>query len=107
MKRTLIAAILLGTALVSPANAAKPSASAFDKPVEVKSVIVPAKGETLKTTVTCNYYAHFMVKQVDEGEVGSAQLSIIPGDAKTKPACQRANVATEKVVDIKEWSGYV
>jgi hypothetical protein len=46
-----------------------------------------------------------MVKQVDLGEEGADQLSIIP-IAGAQPACARANVASEKVISADDWSGY-
>jgi hypothetical protein len=106
MGLTVLGAFALSAALAPLASAATPPASVFDTATSVDTVIVPAKGQTPKTTVTCHYYPKFMVKQVDEGEVGAAQLSIAPSDAAHKPACQRANAANEKVVNPGDWSGY-
>lgn len=99
-------AICIGALLATPAAWA--ASSLFDPPLSTQKVVLPASKSTPnKTKVTCRYYAHFMVKEVDEGEVGAAQLSIIPIDAATpKPACQRKNAASEKVVNPDDWSGY-
>jgi hypothetical protein len=100
------AALFVGAALTAPAALA--ATSLFDPPLSTQKVVLPAtKSTPNKTKVTCRYYAHFMVKEVDEGEVGAAQLSIIPIDAAVpKPACQRKNAASEKVVNPDDWSGY-
>jgi hypothetical protein len=106
MIRIFAAAILSAALCASSVLAAKPASSAFDPPIDTQKKAAPAIKDKPKATLTCTYYPHFMVKQIDEGEVGAAQLSIIPSDASHKPACQRANVATEKVIDPRDWSGY-
>jgi hypothetical protein len=102
-RRALVAFALLATA---PAFAAGPdfSATAFDKPLARKTVdIGPA--ETVPPSekqVRCAYFPTFMVKEIDEQEVGAAQLSLLPATAP----CQHANLPAERVVDIDTWSGY-
>lgn len=96
--------IVFAVALISPSQAK--TTAGFDKPSDVKRVVAPAKGDTPKATITCSYYSRFMVKMVDEGEVGAAQLSVVPSEPAHKPKCEHANAANEKVVDVKEWSGY-
>jgi len=87
---------------------AKPAApSLFDRPIKTQTLTLPANQDGNKPKVTCTIYAHFMVKQVDEGEVGAAQLSIVPLAAGAKPVCQRKNMPGEKVVNPSDWSGYV
>jgi hypothetical protein len=57
--------------------------------------------------VSCFYYRDFLVKEIDLGEVGAAQLSVLPYDAKgPRPKCHRANAANERVVSAKDWAGY-
>jgi hypothetical protein len=98
-------AICIGALLAAPAAWA--ASSVFDPPLATQKVVLPAGKTTPKTTVTCRYYPRFMVKQVDEGEVGAAQLSVVPIDAANpKPVCQRKNAASEKVVNSDDWSGY-
>ncbi len=116
--KVLLAAICVGALLTSggtlalaktttakPARA-KPAPSVFDRPIKTQKLVLPANEVGYKPKLTCSTYAHFMVKQVDEGEVGAAQLSIIPLAAGAKPLCQRKNVPGEKVVSPKDWSGY-
>jgi hypothetical protein len=49
-----------------------------------------------------------MVKQVDLGEKGAEQLSIVPYWMKEdkKPPCVRANATDEMVIGPREWGGY-
>ena len=49
-----------------------------------------------------------MVKQVDLGEEGAEQLSILPQLSKDhgQPPCLRANAKDEVLIDSKTWSGY-
>ncbi len=82
------------------------TASPFDPAIKTQKLTLPANGGGGKPKLTCSTYAHFMVKQVDEGEVGAAQLSIIPIAPGARPVCQRKNVAGEKVVSPKDWTGY-
>jgi hypothetical protein len=102
MKRMLaaVALILLGAV---PAQGAD---SVFDPPLDTRTQNFPETKEAGKTALTCNYYPHFMVKQIDEGEVGAFQLSVIPVAGGVRPPCQRENLPTEKVVKPDDWSGY-
>jgi len=104
MRRSSSINLALAILLVS-ASGAMAAGAVFDKPLETKAVTLPPTETNPKPKLTCRYYPHFMVKEIDEGEVGAAQLSILP--AVPKPLCQRQNIATEKVVDPKDWSGYV
>ena len=47
-----------------------------------------------------------MVKEVDEREIGAAQLSILPVTQGQPPPCRRENLPGERVVDDKAWTGY-
>lgn len=96
-------------ALTAPAaQAARATSSLFDAPLQTQKRKLPAVKGTPKTVLTCRYYARFMIKEVDDGEVGAAQISILPSDGGVpKPVCQRKNVPSEKVVSAKDWSGYV
>jgi hypothetical protein len=84
------------------------TASLFDKPLKTAKVpLAPDPGNpSAKPNVACFYYHGFMVKQIDLGEVGAAQLSIVPIAGAQEARCVKANVAGEMVVDVKEWSGY-
>jgi hypothetical protein len=116
--RVLLATICVGallapgaTSALAKSTAAKrapaKTVSVFDAPLKTQKVTLPANEFGFKPKLTCSIYAHFMVKQVDDGEVGAGQLSIIPLAPGAKPVCQRKNVTGEKVVDPKDWSGYV
>jgi hypothetical protein len=106
MKAVLAGVCVIGL-LAPTAWAAKSAKPVFDPPLRTQKQTLPAVGNTPKTTLTCRYYAHFMVKEVDEGEVGAAQLSIVPIAGTSRPACQRKNVPSEKVVNPNDWTGYV
>jgi len=84
------------------------AASLFDKPLKtVKVPLAPDPGNpSAKPYIACFHYYGFMVKQIDLGEVGAAQLSIVPIAGTQEPNCVKENVAGEMVVDVKEWSGY-
>jgi hypothetical protein len=83
------------------------AAANFDKPF--KTVVVPLPRDPdnpqAKPALTCANYLHFMVKQIDTGEEGADQLSILPVRDQM-PACSRANFQDEKIVSPKDWSGY-
>ncbi|HKF70347.1 MAG TPA: hypothetical protein VKB68_01255 [Stellaceae bacterium] len=104
--KALLAGLCIVGLLAPAAWAAKPVASVFDPPLKTQKLTLPANEVGHKPKLTCRYFAHFMVKEIDEGEVGAAQLSIVPIGGGAKPACQRKNVAGEKVVDPRDWSGY-
>lgn len=106
MVRTVVAAFVAAALCAPCALAAKTASTVFDPPLDTQKRALPAVKDKPKATLTCSYYPHFMVKQIDEGEPGAAQLSILASDAAHKPACQRANLAAEKVLDAKDWSGY-
>jgi hypothetical protein len=108
MSTTRILAALTVLATIGIAQADPPTL--FDTPAKV--VRVPLPPDTLnpqsKPRVTCRYYAAFMVKEVDLGEVGADQISLLLVAPKAKmPACTRANVAGERVFPAAAWSGYV
>lgn len=100
-------ALALFILLTPPAVSAAPSP--FDSPLRTVRVPLPkdADNPQAKPKVTCAYYPGFMVKEVDLGEVGAAQLSILStlGSA-SKPPCRRENLPGEHVVSPDDWSGY-
>jgi hypothetical protein len=103
MKIGLMALVILTQA----AAAALAADTGFDRPLSTQKRVVPAVGSTPKAKVTCRSFARFMAKEIDEGEVGAAQLSIAPIDpAGPKPACRRGNVPGETVFNPADWSGY-
>jgi hypothetical protein len=107
VRLTAFSLLVIGVLLAPPTFAATAPSTVFDAPIDTKTMTLPATRGAAQTKLTCSYYTHFMVKEVDEGEPGAAQLSILPGDATHKPVCQRKNVAGEKVVKADDWGGYL
>jgi hypothetical protein len=101
MKSYVIASLALS---LFAAMAAAPSL--FDTPKDTQVVKLPADPENpqAKPKRTCTYYPGFVVKEIDMGEVGAADLSIttISGEA---PKCKR-DIAHEVNIDPETWSGY-
>jgi hypothetical protein len=85
------------------------ASSLFDKPLHETHAPLPLDpyNPHSKPLLSCFYYTHFMVKQVDLGEKGAEQLSILPYFAKNHDSpCLRANAKDEMVIDSKTWNGY-
>lgn len=85
------------------------SPSLFDKPLHETHLLLPRDSNNPhnKPMLSCFYYPNFMVKQIDLGEEGADQLSIlhvVKGHAE--PPCRRANAKDEMVIDPKTWGGY-
>jgi hypothetical protein len=99
----LIAGVVLASLAV--ASAADATSPLFDKPIKVTRVPLPRDPQNLqaKARVSCFYYPTVMVKEIDLGEKGADQLSIVPS-AGGAPACRREKAADEKV--IADWAGY-
>lgn len=83
-------------------------AASFDQPVLKRTVDLgpsPARrGDHAK--VTCFFYRHFMVKEVDLGEKGAERLAIVPTDKTTDRACTRRHDPGEREINSDDWSGY-
>ena len=75
--------------------------SQYDQPLEVRHVrLKPDRvNPQAKREVACFSYPHFLVKQVDLGEVGADRLSIIPSGGKTIP-CRQAKERNETMVKL-------
>jgi hypothetical protein len=101
MKSFVIASLALS---LSSAMAAAPSL--FDTPKNTQVVNLPADpaNPQAKPKRTCTYYPGLVVKEIDMGEVGAADLSItaISGEV---PKCER-DIAHEVNIDPETWSGY-
>lgn len=97
--------LALGMACAS-AHAAV-DAQLFDPPMHKQTLPLPPDplNPQTKPTLSCFYYPHLMVKQVDLGEKGAAQLSVLlVPSGQGQPACRRENATDETV--IAGWSGY-
>ncbi|HEU0118545.1 MAG TPA: hypothetical protein VFR09_07925 [Alphaproteobacteria bacterium] len=111
---TLALALLCLPAYASEEALIEPE-TALDKPSNVEHVEVKPSAEFPidaenppgQGDIACSYYQHVMVKQIDLGEKGAAQLSWIPIDAKgKKPTCAQQNASNEYVVPSDMWTGY-
>lgn len=79
-------------------------AAPFDKPLDKKVIALPADpaNPNAKPKRSCLRYPGFVVKEIDLGEKGAAELSIAPAAV---PACP-AKIAGEVVIKGDAWSGY-
>jgi len=98
------ARILLGLVLLASLSWGE----TFDKPVRKQRVNLGKAANSLsdRNRVTCYYFPHFMVKEVDLGEVGAERLGIVRRTPQSTGKCTRARSKEEMVVPVKEWSGY-
>jgi hypothetical protein len=82
-------------------------AASFDKPLATKTVdLGPSKyAAGVRAHIKCYYFPGFMVKEVDDGEKGAAELAIVP-NTKYVPKCNQTQYKSEMVVNAEEWSGY-
>jgi hypothetical protein len=92
--------------LLSPTAA---GADVFDKPlltVHVNTPVAhPDPGQ--KHELTCFYYRGLRVKQLDLGEVGAAQLALLPlQPGARRIACKEKSAPGEIVIPASQWSGY-
>ena len=96
--------LLLLQILLAPTALAAES-SVFDPPAATERVTLgKSRG---KNQLDCFYFAGLRVKQLDLGEVGAAQLAILPlkPDAK-RVACHKQREPGEIVIRGADWSGY-
>lgn len=93
------------TAIAAAILTSSVAAGPFDAPL--RTVRSPLQRDPdnpqARPKLTCAYFPGFMVKQVDLGEEGAAQLSILPTPAA---ACRRANAPGEMVISPTDWTGY-
>lgn len=105
------AVLLLAQILIVPVASsagAKDAPNIFDTPTEQRRIpLAPDPANTAaKAELSCFVYPGFMVKQIDRGEKGAAQLSMLPFSGASTPECKEANVSGEKVIEEKDWTGY-
>lgn len=100
MVSRLLCAILAFGSLAWPAG--------FDKPLSKKTVeLGPSSAFSQnRAKITCYWFAHFMVKEVDLGEKGAWRLAIVHGSKKSVPDCTRLREKGEIVINPDDWSGY-
>jgi hypothetical protein len=84
-------------------------AALFDKPLHESHAPLPPDplNPQAKATLSCYYYPHLMVKQIDLGEEGAAEVSFtfIPKDLQ-EPPCLRKKAKDEKDVDFNGGAVY-
>jgi hypothetical protein len=106
MRAAAASLLALGATLAAGAAARAAPASVFDAPRSTKVVKRPAASGA-KSVVTCRYYPRFMVKQVDDGEVGASQLAIVAvTEGSAAPTCARKDEPNQKTIAPSDWSGY-
>lgn len=79
----------------------------FDPPLSERHVPLPPDplNPQAKPMLSCFYYPHLMVKQVDLGEKGADELSLLFLDeGQQRPDCRRENAKDTRV--ITGWGGY-
>lgn len=87
--------------------AAPTLAAGFDKPLSTERIPIASGGASGgKAALSCFYFRGLRVKQLDLGEVGAAELAILPLAGGAKPPCRRSASPGEIVIPSKEWSGY-
>jgi hypothetical protein len=95
MKAALVAIVFYGGIA---ATGAEP---AFDAPLDIRRRAEPAGTGAL----ACFVYKDFVVKQVDDGDIG-AKVSVVPlGDGAT-PSCRPDREPAEFAIESANWAGY-
>ncbi|MGA9672134.1 MAG: hypothetical protein WBQ94_23175 [Terracidiphilus sp.] len=103
----LLIGVILGSAHFLSSAVGPPTH--FDTPLLQKHLPLPRDPDNpqSKPLLSCYYYPHFMVKQIDLGEEGAEQLSILHiSKGEEQPPCRRTNAKDEMVIDSKAWDGY-
>ena len=82
--------------------------SIYDKPLSVRHTDLKPDPQNprVKRNISCYDYEHFVVKQIDFGEVGADSLSIIPVGKDATVPCRQARERNEYVIPSDTWSGY-
>jgi hypothetical protein len=80
----------------------------YDQPLETRHVTLKSDplNPRVRREVSCFIYPHFVVKQVDFGEVGTERLSIIPVVSGATPPCRQEKEQNENVIPADTWSDY-
>jgi hypothetical protein len=109
----MIVAILLYAFVLSAVDAsAQPDNTAdfFDKPLKIERIPLPKdqfSGSQSEPALSCFHYGSLTIKQIDTGQIGAEQLSLLPRGAGQPPAaCTKENIPGEKVLSGPKWGGY-
>jgi len=95
--------------LAAALAASPPSQTVFDQPLSVERIKRKPKKAAPgdKYELSCFHFPGLRVKQLDLGEIGAAELAILPEEARGKRiGCQERKASGEIVIPAKAWSGY-
>lgn len=82
-------------------------AESFDTPLRERVIdLGRSPYSNGRSKLTCDYFASFMVKQLDLGGEGADWIAIAPERPGYLPACTRAHRVAEKVIQGRDWCGY-
>jgi hypothetical protein len=111
---TFAAALLAVSYLLAGQKSHQPSkatsAGSFDKPIKKVTVDLGHSpyfpdDQTMRNKLSCFYFPHLMIKQYDQGQVGSQWLSILRSQGNL-PGCKLSHEPQERVIQPSEWGGY-
>ena len=102
--RVAVPALLALLASATAAAAETPPSPVFDRPLASERVDLGSGSG--KRVLSCFYFPGLRVKQLDTGEVGAAELAILPRRDTRHIACRTRTEAGEIVIPADKWSGY-
>jgi 3D (Asp-Asp-Asp) domain-containing protein len=109
LRTLLLSGLLMALILSSTLADNSFKATLFDKPLhETHSPLPPDRyNPQAKSILSCFYYLHLMVKQVDFGEIGAAEISFtfVP-KGQPEPPCRQKDTKDERVVDFNGGAFY-
>jgi hypothetical protein len=81
----------------------------FQRAQKIRLVVIK-RTRTIPAAVTdvrCFYFPQIMIKEIDEGDMGDAQISYVArARGKADPACRRAALPGEHVLPLKDDTAY-
>lgn len=106
--RKVICPLAAGIFVVSLSFADKP-ADSFDTPIKtVRIELGPSphfQDQDIRSTLSCYYYPHLMIKEYSERGSGAAWLSMLRHRGQL-PECELSRQRGERIIDESEWQGY-
>jgi len=97
------------TAFIGAAQSAEIKTDpAFEKPVAVKHVRL-GRAQTQPVSykeIRCSYFPDLMVKEWDEQETGDKEISLVPVQGRTIPACGKAALPGERKLPVGDMTVY-
>lgn len=106
-----IAAVVQFSLQKTGAQVATPPKAPFDPPVRKVAVDLGLSEfyrpiDKVHSTLTCYYYPHFVIKELDLREKGAEWDAIVPIRRDEVPKCEQALEDGEMRLDPRKWSGY-